>query len=126
MSHSIKIDKERKLARITASGKVNVLELKAIFIETVRHEDWQSGFNMLCDYSKIEDFDVTPRDIEEITHWQTSIDPLIGKGRCAVVASKDSVFGMSRMWEILSSDSSQQICVFRQMNNAVLWLACPN
>jgi hypothetical protein len=125
VSHSIKIDKDKKLAQITASGRVNVFELKEIFIETVRHDDWQAGFSMLCDYSRIENFDVTPRDIEEITAWQTSIDPLIGNGRCAVVASKDSVFGMSRMWEILSSDSSQQICVFRQMNNAVLWLAFP-
>jgi len=38
------------------------------------------------------------------------------------VASKDSVFGMNRMWEILSSERSQQICVFRQINDAVLWL----
>jgi len=47
---------------------------------------------------------------------------LIGAGRCAVVACKDSVYGMSRMWEIISSERSQQICVFRQMNDAVTWL----
>ena len=122
MCHNIKIDKEKKLAHITASGKVNVLELKEIFLKTVKHEDWQAGFNMLCDYSNIEDLDVTTSDMDDITEWQSSIDALIGAGRCAVVARKDSVYGMSRMWEIISSERSQQICVFRQMNDAVTWL----
>ena len=122
MCHKIKIDRERKLAHITARDRVDVFELKDIFMKTVEHEDWQAGFNMLCDYSFIEDFDVTPKDIEEIIEWQVSIDALIGDGRCAVVACKDSVYGMNRMWEILSSERSQQICVFRQINDAVTWL----
>jgi hypothetical protein len=122
MCHSIIIDKDIKLAQIRARGRVNVLELKDIFLETVEHEDWQSGFNMLFDYSNIEDFDVSTKDIDDITEWQVSIDELIGDGRCAVIASKDSVCGMSRMWEILSSERSQQICVFRQMNDAITWL----
>ena len=122
MCHSIKIDKARKLAQIKAMGKVNVLELKEIFVKTVGHEDWQAGFNMLCDYSGIENFDVTSQDIDDITEWQTSIDSLIGNGRCAVVASRDAVYGMSRMWEILSSERSQKIGVFRNITDAVSWL----
>ena len=125
MCHTNKIDKERQLAKITARGRVNVLELREIFIETVSHDDWQAGFNMLCDYRKIENFDVTSQDIEEIAEWQASMDALIGKGRCAVVASKDSVYGMSRMWEILSSTRSQQIYVFREISDAVSWLGDP-
>jgi hypothetical protein len=66
---------------------------------------------------------VSTKDIDDITEWQVSIDKLIGgDGRCAVIASKDSVYGMSRMWEILSSERSQHICVFRQMNDAITWL----
>ena len=78
---------------------------------------------MLREYSNIENFDVSTKDIDDITEWQVSIDKLIGDGRCAVIASKDSVYGMSRMWEILSSERSQQICVFRQMNDAINWLS---
>lgn len=122
MCHNIKIDKDRKLAHITASGRVNILELKDIFLETLEHEQWKAGFNMLCDYSNIENFDVSSKDIDAITSWQSSIDDLIGGGKCAVVASKDSVYGMSRMWEIISSERSQQIGVFRKMNEALAWL----
>lgn len=125
MCHSIRIDKDRRLAQIRAKGMVNVLELQDIFLEMVAHEEWQAGFNILFDYREIENFDVSSKDIDDITEWQASIDALIGDGRCAVVASRDFVYGMSRMWEILSSERSQQICVFRQINDAVAWLGYP-
>ena len=125
MCYRIKIEKDKKLARITAYGSINIIELKEIFFETVRHEEWQADFNMLCDYRKIENFAITPQDIDDIIEWQTSIDTLIGNGKCAVVAPGDYVFGMNRMWEMLSADRSQQIKVFRQIKDAVLWLLYP-
>lgn len=125
MCYRIKVKKDRKLAQIFAYGRVDFLELKEIFFETVRHEDWQAGYNMLCDYRKIEKFAVTSQDINHITEWQTSIDTLIGNGRCAVVASRDLIFGMNRMWEILSADRSQQIRVFRKIREALDWLFYP-
>ncbi len=122
MCHRIRIDKDNKLVQVKARGKVDALELKEIFVETVGHVDWQTGFDMLCDYSNIEEFDVSSEEIDDITEWQESIDSLIGNGRCAVVARKDSVFGMSRMWELISSERAQEICVFRQMEDAIVWL----
>jgi hypothetical protein len=122
MCHFITIDKEQRLARVTAKGKVNVLELRDIYVELIRHRDWEPGFNILCDYREIEDFNVSTKDIDEINEWQTSIDVLIGNGKCAVVASKDSVFGMSRMWEMISAERSQSICVFRELEDAETWL----
>ena len=125
MCHQISIDSDLKLARIIAMGSVNVLELREIYSQLIEHSDWQAGFDILCDYRRIEDFDVTTRDIDEITEWQTSIDARIGNGKCAVVASRDSVFGMSRMWEMISAERSQHICVFREMEGALTWLGLP-
>ena len=122
MCYRIKVKKDKKIALISAYGKVNVFELREIFFETVRHADWQAGFNMLCDYRKIEKLAVTSGDIDDLTEWQRSIDTLIGNGRCAVVATRDFVFGMSRMWELLSTDRSQQIKVFRKVKDAIAWL----
>jgi len=122
MCHIIKIDKDLRMAQVKAWGRVTGRELKNIFIETVNHQDWTADFNMLCDYNKILNFDVTPDDIYKIIEWQESIDAMIGDGRCAVIASRDLVYGMSRMWQTLSSGRSQKVCVFRQMNDAVFWL----
>jgi hypothetical protein len=122
MCHLITVDREQRIARVIARGKVNVLELRDIYVELIEHSDWQAGFDILCDYRGIEDFDVSTQDIDEIAEWQTSIDNMIGNGKCAVVASRDSVFGMSRMWEMISAERSQHICVFRELEDAELWL----
>lgn len=122
MCHSIKIDKDRRMAQVKAWGTVTGRELKDIFSEIVEHQDWDAGFSMLCDYNQILNFDITPNDIYYIIEWQESIDAIIGNGRCAVVAGRDFIFGMSRMWQTLSSGRSQQVFVFRQMNDAVTWL----
>jgi len=123
MCHSIKIDKDRRMAQVKAWGKVTSHEFKNIFIETVKHKDWDAGFSMLCDYDEILNFDVTTHDIYKIIEWQESIDAMIGDGRCAVIASWDLVYGMSRVWQTLSSGRSQKICVFRRMNDALTWLS---
>jgi hypothetical protein len=122
MCHIIRINTEQQLARVVARGKVNVLELRDIYSELIKHDDWRAGFDILCDYRGIEDFDVSTRDIDDMAEWQTSIDNKIGSGKCAVVASRDSVFGMSRMWEMISAERSQRICVFREMEDAEAWL----
>jgi hypothetical protein len=125
MCYRIKIKKDKKMAQISAYGNVNILELREIFFETVRHAEWQTDFDMLCDYRNIEHLAITSQDIDDLTEWQRSIDTLIGNGRCAVVATKDFVFGMSRMWELLSTDRSQQIKVFRKIKDAIMWLLYP-
>jgi hypothetical protein len=122
MCHSINLDKNRRLVQVTAWGMVNRDELIEIFIEAVKHQDWNAGFNMLCDFNKILNFDVTSDDIYKIIEWQESVDAMIGDGKCAFIAGSDLVYGMSRMWQTLSSGRSQKVGVFRQMNDAIIWL----
>jgi hypothetical protein len=66
MCHIIRINTEQQLARVVARGKVNVLELRDIYSELIKHDDWRAGFDILCDYRGIEDFDVSTRDIDDI------------------------------------------------------------
>lgn len=42
--------------------------------------------------------------------------------RLAIVAPVDYVFGMARMYELLSSDTPEQIHVFRDLDAAERWL----
>jgi hypothetical protein len=42
---------------------------------------------------------------------------------CAVVATRDAMFGMMRMFEVLASDYFTVIRVFRKMDEASGWLS---
>ena len=45
-------------------------------------------------------------------------------GACAIVASHDALFGMSRMFEAFAEESFARIAVFRKREDAKGWLAC--
>jgi hypothetical protein len=45
-------------------------------------------------------------------------------GACAIVASHDALFGMSRMFEAFAEGSFARIAVFRKREDAKGWLAC--
>jgi hypothetical protein len=44
-------------------------------------------------------------------------------GACAIVASRDVLFGMSRMFEVFAADLFALTHVFRKREEAELWLA---
>lgn len=44
-------------------------------------------------------------------------------GACAIVASRDALFGMSRMFEAFAEGSFVRIAVFRGREDAIRWLA---
>lgn len=124
MCYRIKVKKNLNKVHISAYGRIKVSQLKEIFYETVRHEDWQPGFNILCDCRKIEYLSVKSQDIEEIIEWHKSINTLIGTGRCAVVAAEDLADRINRLPQIQSQSvgSSQQLRTFSNMDEAESWL----
>ena len=53
------------------------------------------------------------------------IEQLLGRvrwGACAIVAKRDALFGMSRMFEVFSGSSFVETKVFREVGEAEAWL----
>ena len=71
--------------------------------------DFDPKFGQLVDFSKVDDFKITPIGIQMLV----SRDPWDAGARRAFVAPSDISFGMLRMHEFLMDDKSQQIIVFR-------------
>lgn len=122
MSILYRIFPGKKVAYIKASGIINVDE---IIIEGARmfaETEWQNGFNILCDYRAITEFDLSNEDIKMIADRDKVHEPIFDKSKCAVVATSDLIFGLSRMWEIISEDTSLTTMIFRDIRKAIDWL----
>ncbi len=78
--------------------------------------------NILCDYREVTELDVNSEDVNRIVAQDKRQEPLFDKSKCAVVTTDDLVYGMSRMWEILSDDTRLTTEVFRDINDALKWL----
>jgi hypothetical protein len=113
---------ERALAVVHASGDVDALEILAEGARMFAESDWQAGFSILLDYRRITSFAADSEQIRKIVEQDSNNAPVLEGSRCAVVADKDYVYGLARMWEILSESSALQTMVFRDHDQALAWL----
>jgi hypothetical protein len=122
MPISYKIDEDRGLVLTTATGTLtdaDILSLKALLAADPR---WRPGMRELSDVRGVERLDVTTAGVRQMAAWDAAADPAIGQYRLAIVASRDHVFGMARMYEMLTDQSVPGVSVFRDIDEAIRWL----
>ena len=122
MPLTYKIVPEHNCAYIKVWGEVSVDEIMTEGAKMFAETEWKNGFNILCDYREITDFDLDRKDIEKVINQDRQHEPIFDKSKCAIVANADLVYGFSRMWEILSGDIELTRMVFRDINDAQKWL----
>ncbi len=113
---------DQKIAYIKAWGKVAVDEIMIEGARMFAETEWENGLNILCDYREITDFNLSKEDVALVVDQDKKHECLFDKSKIAIVAEDDLVFGMSRMWETLSSESNLTKMIFRNMNDAESWL----
>jgi hypothetical protein len=113
---------DQKVAYIKAWGKTTIDEIMIEGARMFAETEWENGFNILCDYREITEVNPTYQDIEKIVDQDKRNEPLFDNSKCAVVAKNDLIFGLSRMWEILSENTNLKKMVFKDINEARSWL----
>jgi hypothetical protein len=118
------IDADRKLLHTICSGPVNLPEVVAHF-QALRDDPACTGrLDLLLDVSEAES---APQSAElgTVVAEVASVRRKVEFGMCAIVATRDSMFGMMRMFEVLASRYFRAIRVFRDAGEAEAWLASP-
>lgn len=76
----------------------------------------------LVDLSDVDVVDVSTDDVRVIAGLDTQLSRLTPGLAVAIVAPKDHVFGMARMWETLADTTGWDTKVFRVRAEADAWL----
>ncbi len=81
--------------------------------------------NVLWDLTDITGAQLTSEQVEKIANLNLRSESVRSKGKTALVAPKDEVFGLSRMFGTLSeiSEAPFQRWAFRSMEEAYQWLS---
>ena len=118
------IDADRKLLHTICSGPVNLPEVAAHF-RALRDDPACTGrLDVLLDVSATE---VLPESAQlgTVVAEVAAVRRKVEFGMCAVVATRDAMFGMMRMFEVLASRYFRAIRVFRDIGEAKAWLTSP-
>ena len=105
------------------SGVLTGLEL----IETTRKlvesgDAVRAVHRTLVLFDQVTKMDVGTDDIRRLIEVDTSLVELIPRTIIAIVAPKDELFGLSRMWEMMVGVPGWETRVFRSRADAEAWL----
>ena len=118
---SVDPDTQVRVAKFT--GTVDDDELLSTYRRLRSSPDYDASANVLVDLSDVERLDVSPQALGELVATLRPMERNLAGRRRAIVAASDAVYGMARMYEIMRSDSPEDIRVFRDLMAAREWLA---
>jgi hypothetical protein len=116
------LDMQRRTRVARFTGVVDDQELLGSYAGLVEQPDFDPSLNDLVDMTGVERLDVSTAAVRQLVSMFTPLDQADVVTRLAIVAPRDHVFGMARMYEILRSDAPEMIAVFRDMDEAQRWL----
>lgn len=123
MNISTQVDREKSLRRYTLQGLFDVSELIRFVKEVRAAPDFCPSIKILVDLREADISTVSVEAVETIIEnvkksWRDT-----GKNRAALVVSDTVGYGVSRMFQsMMSVDTVGEVRVFKDMDEALIWI----
>ena len=114
-------------------GLGNIILLSGVITESEFAEKMQTHLSQdqekfrqyrysLVDLSGITEIHLSTTFIKQHAHACIMAAKVNPDAIVAVVAPNDFSYGLSRMWEMLADEASWELCVFRYVRKATIWI----
>ena len=119
MPATYRIDRSLRMVFSRALGVVTEAEILDHRRRLGKDPDFHPGFSQLVDLREVSEVAISIADMRVIASRTNLFSE---ESRRAMVAQKDVVFGMARMYQMLREEGPEEIMVFREMPEARQWL----
>lgn len=121
MPITYQIDRKVALIRTRCWGNVTIDEVRDHFRQLVKDPDRPDCLDVFLD---LRDITSTPsaEDIREAGNTIARLPSTVRFGVCAIVAQRDALYGMSRMFSVFVERFFTAITAFRSVPEAEAWL----
>jgi len=116
------IDTKEKIIRTRCIGMLTLDEVVEHFRELDRDPECTDRLDVLLDVSEVNSLP-NASQIRAASLEVKKIQKKVRFDACAIVAVTDALFGMLRMFEVMTQDYFRVISVFRATTEAEAWLA---
>ena len=105
-------------------GKVSKDEIIDLYTSFFEDGGWIPGLNELVDHSELDGSNLTGDGLRTIAMYANNFykQHNIPNVKTAIFAPKDLPFGLSRIYNVMTDDSPEEVGVFREMQEAKSWL----
>jgi len=120
------IDRELNLQSLVFRGIVTPDEVLIAWRKLIREPGYDPGRNGIVDLTAAERIEFSFLTVSTINALMQGVDALRVPQRVAVVAPRDELFGVGRMYAQVRTTDHREVEVFRDRDSAMLWLASAN
>jgi len=121
MPHTMGLNPELGVLAIRYSGDVSVEELMQVMDEAVHLAGFHAGLTAIGDFRNCE-VSVTAADIDRLVGYAKRTDLAWGDTRWALIADKDYIYGLARIYMAKTQMMHVESRVFRSAEQADDWL----
>ena len=121
MPISYQIDAEKNLIRTTAVGHLTLQEVVDHFRALEKDTHRPERPDVFLDLSEVTSLPGTSQ-LSIVVGEMKKIGVKLRFGACAILASRDALFGMMRMFEAHAEEFFRETRTFRDATEAVAWL----
>jgi len=118
---SYQIDAEKNLIRTKAVGQLTLQEVVNHFRTLEKDAQRPERPDVFLDLSEVDSAPDT-RQLSIVVGEMKRIGAKLRFGACAILASRDALFGMMRMFEALAEEFFRETRTFRDETEALVWL----
>ena len=115
------IDAKERVIRTQCIGNLTFEEVVNHFRALQQDPDAPPRLDVLLDLSATDSLPES-RQLEAVGHEIAQLQGRIRFDLCAVIAPREALFGMMRMFEVMAQPYFRATCVFRAAGEAEAWL----
>ncbi|MFQ5536944.1 MAG: hypothetical protein ACE5GJ_05775 [Gemmatimonadota bacterium] len=116
------IDPDQKLVKTVAEATLTDEDILAHKRALLSDPRYQPGMREISDVRGVTEFQVTPRGVSAFVGVDRHTAAVRGGARLAILADRDVVFGMARMYQEMTGGEAGTVGVFRTLEEACVWL----
>ncbi len=122
MPVTYQVDLESSLIHTRCTGDVTFAEVLAHFRELEADPGVPAGVDVQLDLSEMRSLPETGQ-LRAVAGRLERLKPRVKWGAFAIVAGRDALFGMIRVFQVIAEEHFADSAVFRDRDEAQLWLA---
>ena len=119
------IDLGARLIRTRCVGDPTFAEVVDHFRALMRDPHCSGSLDVLLDLREVSALP-TPNQLREVSAEIEWVGSKVQFGACAVVATRDVLYGLSRVFEAVAAERFRRMHVFRTATEAEEWLRSPS
>jgi hypothetical protein len=118
----LKIDEIKNIAYIKMSGPVTSVEALNAFDTAVSADNYKAGMGRLWDFREVDLSAIDSDTIRKMAKYSLSFPSGINDVKVALVTARSLEYGLSRMFEVFSTDAKSKVRAFKTMDEAEEWM----